>query len=226
MLSVNTLRKLTANVVVSQAPYNALKVNPDGLYLEGFTPVGACAQAFFTVANAQQVPITGAAAVPSSSIVGYTQAVMDTGLARAGTAMFDGTVPSRLTIRKAGLYLVSTHGKYQSSGTYSRFSPFAWISLNGDDTQALASSMPGATAAVDPATLGAPPGQGSTVELYTGTYHAMNTVRLAEGDYIETRVAFVSLVASPANTVLLTSVPTAAVQQLPHQTLAAVQVGV
>jgi hypothetical protein len=141
--------------------------------------------------------------------------------------MFDFANPARITCQRQGRYVVSSHGRFKSAGTFSQFTFAAWISLNGDESVPLANAA-AVTPAADPGALAAPLGQGTGVggEVYTGAYDVLNVVTLNAGDYIETRLCFLSAAASPANTIQLNSLATIANPNanVPTQTMAMVQV--
>lgn len=218
-LSVATDRKLRADARLSAYPTNALERRDDGLYVEDFKPVGAMI-AYSADITGQAFPVFDRSVTPVASLLVYNAVLADS------ADMTDTADLTRVTCRRDGRYLVSSHGRFRSVGTWTTTVCFAWIAKNGDEMQPLAHHVGVFIGATDPAiaTGSAPVPAGQSPDLLTGTYQCENVVDLVEGDYIDTRLLFVSGSSTPpANT--MTTLTNSSTLGYTTQHLAMVQVG-
>lgn len=183
-LRVDSDRKLRADAIISQQRNNALEDRSNGLFVEEFTPVGALIVQRPLIG--QTIPSFAANATASPSMIIYDSAAADS------AGMWDPVSPTRLTIRRTARYLISSHGRWRSSGVYTGLYAWAWIGKNGDEQTPLAVYNPNVSGPIgDPAVLASPAG-GGVNDLLTGTYHMQNLVDLVAGDYLTTFVMFQS----------------------------------
>jgi hypothetical protein len=180
-LVVDTDRRLRADAIVAPIPNNALEVRTDGLYVADFQPVGGIIHQ--RALGGQVIPVFTGLATPTATPIIYDSSPADP------SGMWDPTLPTRLTIVRDGRYIVSSWGKYRSTGTFGTSGKWlwAWVGLNGDELNPVAFYNSNTNGPLtDPASLATP--AGSPSEALTFTHHMQAMVELHAGDYLSTFV--------------------------------------
>lgn len=195
-LAVGSDRKLRADALVSPAVLNALEVRSDGLFVEQFTPDGALLAVTLNAAT-QVFPVYPVTATPSPDPVRYDLVQADT------NGMTDPADLTRLTIKKAGKYLVTANGRWVAqgiggaAGTWAPMWAWAWLTMNGNENLPVALHINSGegSPAVAPSLTGSTPG--IVTDTTDGSYVLRQVVDCYVGDYFQCLLMFQDVSGTP-----------------------------